>query len=168
MSKKKYKLLLRIVILFGLMAVFFTGCKNESDNYIKRTRKQKMTTTKTGEIKESVFKADSKHVKILGHALYEDDSLWMVQSASGAEFTFYGDKATITFEGDSTAVSDESDMQARIGVFVNDELVTDVIMDEKIKKVDVYESESPSEVTVKVVKLSEALYLLYTKAATAV
>ncbi len=94
-------------------------------------------------------------VKVLGRADFVDDTLWMVHSGSGAEFTFVGTKATITMQCDSTIMGSK-DSQARIAVFVNDECVVDEMIDKMDEAFTVFESEEQQECTIKVVKLSEA------------
>ena len=67
-------------------------------------------------------------VKVLGRAAFVEDTLWMVHSGSGAEFSFVGTKATITMQCDSTIMGNR-DSQARIAVFVNGECVVDDMID---------------------------------------
>ncbi len=94
-------------------------------------------------------------VKVLGRADFVDDTLWMVHSGSGAEFTFVGTKATIAMQCDSTIMGSK-DSQARIAIFVNGECVVDDMIDKMGEVFTVFESETQEECTIKVVKLSEA------------
>lgn len=94
-------------------------------------------------------------VKVLGRADFAGDTLWMVHSGSGAEFTFVGTRATITMQCDST-IMESKDSQARIAIYVNDECVVDEMIDKMDKTYTVFESETQEECTIKVIKLSEA------------
>ncbi len=111
-----------------------------------------------GKCRENTYEPDEKHVKYLGRSIYEKDSLWMVLSGTGAEFEFYGTRASILFYGDNTAMKlgGDPNSRARIAVYVNGERVQDFMMDELQKSVEVYASKEPKWCTVKVVKLSEA------------
>lgn len=94
-------------------------------------------------------------VKVLGRAMYAENTLWMVHSGSGAEFTFVGTKATITMQCDGTIMGSK-DSQARIAIFVNGECVEDEMIDKMDETFTVFESETPQECTIRIVKLSEA------------
>lgn len=96
-------------------------------------------------------------VKVLGRADFVDDTLWMVHSGSGAEFTFEGTKAAITMQCDSSIMGNK-DSQARIAIFVNGECVVDDMIDKMGEAYTVFESETQQECTVQVVKLSEAAH----------
>lgn len=96
-------------------------------------------------------------VKVLGRAACVNDTLWMVHSGSGAEFSFVGTKATITIQCDSTIMGGK-DSQARIAIFVNDECVVDEMIDKMDETFTVFESETQEECTIKVVKLSESAH----------
>ncbi len=98
---------------------------------------------------------DAEYVKVLGRAEFTENTLWMVHSGSGAEFTFTGTEATITMQCDSTIMGSR-DNQARIAIFVNDECVVDEMIDKMDETFTVFESETPQECTIRIVKLSEA------------
>ncbi len=94
-------------------------------------------------------------LKVLGRAAFVEDTLWLVHSGSGAEFTFVGTKVSVTLQGDSS-VTGGADSQAHVGILVNGECVADIMMDEAEKTLTVWESEKRRECTVTIVKLSES------------
>lgn len=101
------------------------------------------------------YMPDEEYVKVLGRADFTENTLWMVHSGSGAEFTFTGTEATVTMQCDSTIMGSR-DNQARIAIFVNDECVVDEMIDKMDETFTVFESETPQECTIRIVKLSEA------------
>ncbi len=107
------------------------------------------------ELTDRTFSPSEEYVKALGRTEYLNDTLWMVSSGTGAEFTFTGTKAVITMQAD-TALMGDRDSQARIAIFVNDECVVDDMIDNMAEVYTVFESEEKTECTVRIVKLSEA------------
>ena len=101
-----------------------------------------------------VFKATEKYVKMIGRTYDYNEVLWLALSGSGVEFSFFGKKAEITFIGDPIAVS--GDNQARIGIYVNGNRVIDDMVNQPLKRYSAFESDTEQNVTVRVVKLSEA------------
>lgn len=104
---------------------------------------------------EQTYAPDSTNVKLIGRTITNNDVLWIAQSASGIEFTFKGTHASIDLKGDGSAFG-SSDSQARFAVYVNGERKIDEMMDNFEKSVEVFSSDTPEDVTVKVVKLSES------------
>lgn len=101
-----------------------------------------------------VFKATEKHVKIIGRTYDYNGVLWLALSGSGVEFSFCGKKAEIKLKGDAIALSGNN--QARIGIYVNGQRVIDDMVNELVKTYTVFESNTEQNVTVRVIKLSEA------------
>ncbi|MBQ4899873.1 GDSL family lipase [Paenibacillus sp. Marseille-P2973] len=101
-----------------------------------------------------VFRATENHVKIIGRTYEHNDVLWLALSGGGVEFSFYGKKAEITIEGDPIATSGNN--EARIGIYVNGNRVIDDMVKQPVKKYTAYESNTDQNVTIKVIKLSEA------------
>lgn len=101
------------------------------------------------------YMPDEEYVKVLGRADFTENTLWMVHSGSGAEFTFTGTEATVTMQCDSTIMGSR-DNQARIAIFINGECVVDEMIDKMDETFTVFESETPQECTIRIVKLSEA------------
>jgi len=104
--------------------------------------------------KTQIFKATEKHVKIIGRTHYYNDVLWLALSGGGVEFLFYGRKAVITVKGD--AIASTGNNLARIGISVNGKRVIDDQIDKPLKSYTVFESDSERNVTISVIKLSEA------------
>lgn len=100
------------------------------------------------------FKATEKHVKIIGRTYYSNEVLWLALSGGGVEFSYYGRKAEITLIGDLIASTGNN--LARIGISVNGVLVIDDQIDQPLKTYTVCESDTAQEMTIKLVKLSEA------------
>lgn len=97
------------------------------------------------------------YVRVIGRTSMIEDTLWLVHSGTGVEFSFKGTSATITMKGDST-VNESVDVQARVAIYVNDECVIDDMIDHEEEIYTIFESDKIQECTVKVVKLSEAMY----------
>ena len=106
---------------------------------------------------ETTYKATAENVKLLGRTYFNEDKLYCALSGSGAEFTFNGTKCTVNVNGDSNAMnSSAADNQARVGIYVNGERVIDDMVDNLRESYDVFESDTPQDVTVSIVKLSES------------
>ena len=101
------------------------------------------------------YKPLDDNVKYLGRTHYVQDTLWLVLSGSGAEFTFTGTKATITLQADSSYTSG-ADSQARVAILVNGKCVVDDMVNEEEKTYKIFEGKEPTECVVKIIKLSEA------------
>lgn len=106
---------------------------------------------------ETVYKATAENVKLLGRTYFNEDKLYCALSGTGAEFSFTGTKCTVDISGDSTAMNaSAADNQARIGIYVNGERVIDDMVDNLKESYDVFISDTPQDVTVSIVKLSES------------
>lgn len=101
-----------------------------------------------------VFTATDPNVKIIGRTHYYNEVLWLALSGGGLEFVFYGKKAEITVIGDNIASSLTN--QARIGIYVNGERIIDDQVNQPLKTYTVFESDTDENVTVRIIKLSEA------------
>jgi lysophospholipase L1-like esterase len=104
--------------------------------------------------KTQVFKATEQHVKIIGRTHYYNEVLWLALSGGGVEFSFYGNKAEITLKGDAIATTGNN--LARIGISVNGKRVIDDQLDTPLKTYTVFESDTEQDITVTVIKLSDA------------
>ncbi len=147
----KLKKLLWVV----LMAVFFAACGNADT---QNTPVATSTPTPTPEpvLQEQSFLPTEEFVRTMGRTMTAKDSLWLVHSGTGCEFTFTGTKASVKLKPDSSFMTRSN--QARVAIYVNGERVVDDMIDKMEKVYTVWESETPAECTVKVVKLSEAPY----------
>ncbi|WP_342564928.1 SGNH/GDSL hydrolase family protein [Paenibacillus sp. FSL R7-0345] len=101
-----------------------------------------------------VYRATENNVKIIGRTHYYNDVRWLALSGSGVEFTFYGRKAQITLKGDAVALTGNN--LARIAICVNGVRVIDEQLDRPLATYTVFESDTEQEITVTVIKLSEA------------
>lgn len=115
-----------------------------------------LTPTPTPETtpSEKSFLPTEEFVRSIGRTQEVNDTLWLVHSGTGMEFTFTGTSATIKIKPDSSFTSKEN--QARIAVYVNGERVIDDMVDKMEMVYTVFESDTPEECIVRVVKLSEA------------
>ena len=114
------------------------------------------TTEKQEESTVISYIPNSENVKTLGRTHSLEDSLWLAFSGSGAEFDFNGTKAEVTISGDINAANENNeDNQARIAIYVNGERVVDDMINAAEEKYTVFESDTPQDVNVKIVKLSE-------------
>lgn len=122
------------------------------------------------------------YMKLLGRTHNEDGILWLPHSASGVEFTMDGTYCSITLAGDSAA---QTGGRARFAAYVDGERVLDEMISEKEMTFEIFASEEPGviitavsesggqseteitsveilpeskEITVRLIKLSEALH----------
>jgi len=109
----------------------------------------------TGELKTQTVSLTDTNVKKIGRTLSNDGVTWLVQSGSAVECTVTGTKASVTIEGDGCVYSDEK-YRPRYGVYVDGELVADVVMSEPEQVVELFSGSTQRTATVKVMHLSEA------------
>lgn len=126
------------LVCAGAMTVGMTACGGEKADPVK------------------TYVPSYENVKPLGRTMFTDDMLWLAFSGSGAEFTFNGTRAEIVIAGDDDAEKpDNADNQARIAVYVNGERVVDDMIDHAEETYTVFESDTPSDCDIRIVKLSE-------------
>lgn len=111
----------------------------------------------SGAVTESSYSATAENVKLTGRTVRSEDTTWLVQSGSSAEFTISAQSAEIVLAGDNGIYSD-ADYRPRYAVYVNDELIIDKTMDNAKETVTLFEGTSSQTATVKVIMLSEAMY----------
>ncbi len=103
-----------------------------------------------GQLYESDFPADEEHVKISGRTYTNSGGTVILSNTySSVEFAFCGTLAEITL------TSDCKDSKARVGIFVNGERAVDTMLTEKTTTLKVFESDTPKNCIISVVKLSE-------------
>lgn len=154
MKKRK---IISVICATALSILTLTGCgvntqnsnNTSSDTTSASEESQNMNT-------ENIYKATESNVKLLGRTYFDTDKLYCALSGTGIEFTFTGTKCSITVEGDNNSDDGKDENHARIGIYVNGERVIDDMIDNKEEVYDVFESETPQEVTVSLVKLSES------------
>lgn len=104
--------------------------------------------------KLNTFKLSEDNAKHLGRTYTDGDgTVWLSHSASAVEFTFTGTKASVTVCED---IVYGAGSEPRFAIYVNDERVEDVLLQEKEKTIDFYSADSAKETKVKIIKLSEA------------
>ena len=147
-KKEIYDMKLRKVsaVIAALMMTTAAGCSAGV------TDKPEMERT----LSEKSFAASDEYVKEIGRTHFADNILWIAHSAGGAEFEFTGTKASVVLAGDKNAgAAWGKDNYARYAVYVNGERISDGMMDEPLKTVEIFSSDSEQTTTVRILKLSE-------------
>lgn len=106
-------------------------------------------------LKTNNFTLNMDNAKIIGRTYLDGDTLWLVQSASAAEFKINAQSLDVTMSGDSSA-NGENASNARFAVYVDGERVLDECMVSGDGTYTVFSYSEPKEVTVKIIKLSES------------
>lgn len=152
MKKFKFISALSAAAAFALM---LSACGNAAADSADGTENQTVEVHDMNT--ETSYAANAENVKMLGRTYFNEDKLYCALSGTGAEFTFNGTKCTVVIGGDSGSMNAaNSDNYARVGIYVNGERVVDDMVDSAVEKYDVFESDTPQDVTVSVVKLSES------------
>lgn len=100
------------------------------------------------------YEAEEQYVKMLGRTHNENGVLWLAHSASGVEFTVKGTQCSVKIIGDSMIGVDGS--QARFAAYVDGERVLDEMITQREAVYDIFSFETEEEVTVTLMKVSEA------------
>jgi len=162
MKKIKY------AVLLAALVVSFAACKISDNKEPQATTEPTAAPTVTPEPtntptptpettpSEKSFLPTKEYVRAIGRTMVTDNSLWLVHSGTGCEFTFTGTSATVKLKPDSSFMNRNN--QARVAIYVNGERVVDDMVDKMEKVYTVFESETVETCTVRVVKLSEAAY----------
>ena len=108
-----------------------------------------------GVLKTQTIPVSENNAKLLGRTQKTDGITWLVHSGSAAEFTVTGTEASVTICGDS-GINSEEKYRPRYGVYVDGELVKDVVMGEKEQTVELFSGTVSRTATVKIIHLSEA------------
>lgn len=153
---------LQRIVWIALLTVILSACG--SGDTAKETEKEQNSPTETATptptpepvLQEQSFLPTEEYVRAIGRTMIAKDSLWLVHSGTGCEFTFNGTKATVKIKPDSSFMTRNN--QARVAIYVNGERVVDDMVDKMDKEYTVFESEVPEDCTVRIVKLSEAPY----------
>ncbi len=146
-------------IMLVLVSFLFSACAPEVVQYCCKCCENGNTCVCEVDNEESlsskVFSPTSEYVRAIGRTQEVDNTLWLVNSGTGLEFELVGTSASITVKADSTYEYPTN--YTRIAIYVDDKLVIDDLVNEKEKKYNVFESETPQKSIIRVVKLSEAL-----------
>ncbi len=157
MRKTAILFLVSAFLLLGAACGNAMTAEGQTTNHPTATEAPTLTPTPTPETTPSkkAFAPTEEYVRTIGRTmLAEDNSLWLVHSGTGMEFTFTGTSATVKIRPDSSFMNQNN--RARVAVYVNGERVVDDMVDKMEKVYTVFESETSQECTVRVVKLSEA------------
>lgn len=134
----------KVIMLVLTVSMLLTGCaKEETDD-----------SPKTDTYETRTYEAEEQYVKMLGRTHNENGILWLAHSASGVEFTVKGTQCSVKIIGDSMTGAEGS--QARFAAYVDGERVLDEIIDQREAVYNIFSFETEREVTVTLVKLSEA------------
>ena len=109
-----------------------------------------------GALTKHTVQANADTSKLIGRTLISDGITWLPQSGSAVECTVTGTEASVTIAGDGHVFSNEQ-YRPRYGVYVDGELVKDVVMNEKEQVVPLFSGTEQRTATVKVMHLSEAM-----------
>lgn len=112
-----------------------------------------MMTTANGEIAMNTIIPTRDNVKPLGRALPREDSLWLCFSGTGAEFTATCTRLSVTMKADSSYADPSS--RTRLAMEVNGQRLVDDMLDAAEKTYDLWQSDAPETITVRIIKLSE-------------
>lgn len=152
---KLFKKLILMAIILMLAVTLFACAKDDNNTSVDDNAENKQEEVVETVPSDKTFAPTDAYVKKLGRTHEQDETLWMVHSGTGAEFSFVGTKATITIKPDSQ-LNSGVDGQARVAIYVNGERVVDDMINKLEKTFTVFESEEPTECIVTIVKLSEA------------
>ena len=154
--KKIVLLILMTVWMFSAAACAGKEENQNNTNTPVPTATETPTPTPEPVLAEQSFLPTKEFVRPIGRTLIAKDSLWLVNSGTGCEFSLTGTSVTVKLKPDSSFMSRNN--QARVAIYVNGERVVDDMVDKMEKVYTVFESEEPKECTVRVVKLTEAPY----------
>ncbi len=143
----------KILSALAALTLAMTGCAGNTGTGSPDAKNSVSEETEM-ELTQKTFAADSQHVKMLGRTYSEDGILWLALSASGVEFTMKGTSASVTLAGDSSISTEEN--RARFAAYVDGKRVADEMIVEQEQTVEIFTSEEEKEVTVTLIKLSEA------------
>lgn len=149
-------------VLLALLMMGMSGCAGSSVPAAQSTGAEPESTQETPEEtaqtepQDQTYVPGADNVKLLGRTYQMNDTLWLAYSGSGIEFEVTGKSASIVLYGDSIAMSASNDGSfARFAVYVDDELLTDELMDEGAKNITLFEGDEERTAKVRLVKLSE-------------
>ncbi len=154
---KKFSFIWAMVLTMAMFPGCGNGAGSGADTGVENSSGNGAVDLPADTTVETVYTPSEENVKMLGRTYYEDGKLLCALSGTGIEFTFSGTKCVITLIGDSGSLSvGQSDSHARVAFYVNGERVADEMLNKYMDEYTVFESETPKEVTVTVVKLSES------------
>ena len=138
---------MKINLLIALFLLSILNC-----NYSKEVEENSFKD----ECKNMFFFANDENVKFLGRYYLNDNVVWLVQSGSSIEFILKAKTASIVLAGDKS-INSEKEFRPRFGIYIEDQLYLDSLMDVKERTVELFRGPEEKEVKVKVMLLSEGL-----------
>lgn len=109
-----------------------------------------------GELTDTMWKAESSNVKLVGRNMTIDGVTWLLHSGSAAEFTVTGRSAELVLSG-KNGIDADKDYRPRYAVYVDDEILTDETMDSEEEKITLFTESTSKSHKIKVIQLSEAM-----------
>lgn len=134
------------------IVMMLTGCGTTQQSGGSATPAEETEMTET--LTAKTYAAEETYVKMIGRTHIEEGVLWLAHSASGVEFTMTGTAASVTVVGDN--MISQPDSAARFAAYVNGKRVLDEMISEPEKTFDIYADPTEKEVTITLLKLSEA------------
>ena len=138
---------MKINLLIALFLLSILNC-----NYSKEVEENSFKD----ECKNMFFFANDENVKFLGRYYLNGTDIWLVQSGSSIEFILKGKTASIVLAGDKS-INSEKEYRPRFGIYIEDQLYLDSLMDVEERTVELFKGPGEKEVKVKVMLLSEGL-----------
>ncbi len=118
-------------------------------------KRELLEPQENGALRSQTVTAITEQTKLTGRTLTKNGVTWLVQSGAAVECTVTAAEASVTIAGDGAVSSDEKH-RPRYGVYVNGELIKDVLMSEKEQTVQLFTGTKQRTAAVKIMHLSEA------------
>ena len=142
------------ILTTGAPAVYDLDNSGEVDVFDLGLMKRSLLTT--GEVHRQSIPITADNAKLQSRTVEQDGVLWLVQSGSAAEFMLRGKSAALTLAG-SSGIRNKHDYRPRYAVYVDGELLCDVVMEHATETISLWEG-TDRTAEVKVILLSEAMY----------
>ncbi len=133
----------------------FDGSKSVNAIDLTLMKRSLLEAPDLGDLTEQTITAITDVTKVIGRTVTKDGVTWLVQSGAAVECTVTGTEASVTIAGDGNTAGDEK-YRPRYGVYVDGELIKDVVMGETEQTVPLFSGNTERTATVKVMHLSEA------------
>ena len=149
MKKKNYKLL--FIFISSLYQIILTT------NIINSSSKEELKEIK--KYNQFIFKPEYPNVKNIGRFFIKDEITYLAQSGSAIEFYLFAKSAEIILAGDGPSIYHEDYETARYAIYVNETLLTDRKLNEKEKKILLFNNNNlEQKIKIRVILLSEAIF----------
>lgn len=145
---------LKEIICATVASLLMAGCATDGGQSASEENSQTVQTEETTGLMERTYEAEEQYVKMLGRTHGENGVLWLAHSASGVEFKVRGTSCSVKIIGDSMIAAEDN--QARFAAYVDGERVVDEMITQSEVTYDVFSFDEEKEVTVRLMKISEA------------